>query len=311
MALDQETIPARPDPAEEASSGSDVMRDRPGAPTGTGFAPPRPAPSPRPRRRRLSRRQIVRLTLLMLLPIALVIGGYWYVTGGRDVSTYNAYVDADKVGVSTDVSGIVKEIDVQENESVAAGQVLFRLDDRPFRYALDKAQAQVGMVREDLNALKANYRDMKAQIKQAEDDIDYYQMQFDRQQKLLSTRVTSRSTYDTAHRDLQNAQQKLVSLTQQLAAIAANLNDDAGWAGRGESALPRGDGAARRGRPRARPHDREGALRRRRDGRPLAGGRQVAAGLHHRLLSRRHGPCLGRREPEGDAAHLCAARAAA
>lgn len=225
MALDQETIPARPDLAEEASSGSDIMRDRPGAPTGTGFAPPRPAPSPRPRRRRLSRRQIVRLTLLMLLPIALVIGGYWYVTGGREVSTYNAYVDADKVGVSTDVSGIVKEIDVQENESVAAGQVLFRLDDRPFRYALDKAQAQVGMVRQDLNALKANYRDMKAQIKQAEDDIDYYQMQFDRQQKLLSTRVTSRSSFDTAHRDLQNAQQKLVSLTQQLAAIAANLND--------------------------------------------------------------------------------------
>jgi membrane fusion protein (multidrug efflux system) len=135
-------------------------------------------------------------------------------------------VDADKVGVSTDVSGIVEEVDVHENQAVEPGQVLFRLDDQPFRYALDRAQARLGMVGQDLNALKANYRDMKAQIKQAQDDIDYYQIQFDRQQKLLSTRVTSRSSYDTAHRDLQNAQQKLASLTQQLAAIAANLNGD-------------------------------------------------------------------------------------
>jgi membrane fusion protein (multidrug efflux system) len=226
VALDQDTIPTRSDLAEEPSSRYDAPRNRPDAPAGAGFAPPKPAPARQPRRRPVSRRRVARLAMFMLLPIALVTGGYWYVTGGEVMSTDNAYVDADKVGVSTDVSGIVEEVDVHENQAVEPGQVLFRLDDQPFRYALDRAQARLGMVGQDLNALKANYRDMKAQIKQAQDDIDYYQMQFDRQQKLLSTRVTSRSSYDTAHRDLQNAQQKLASLTQQLAAIAANLNGD-------------------------------------------------------------------------------------
>src|SRR5258708_12409950 len=142
------------------------------------------------------------------------------------MSTDDAYVEADKVGISTDVSGIVKEIDVGNNQQVEEGQVLFRLDDLPFRFALERAEAQVGIVRNDLDALKANYRDMQAQIKQAQDDVEYYDREFHRQQDLASKFVASQQTFDTARRNLQNAQQKLASLNQQLAAIAANLNAD-------------------------------------------------------------------------------------
>ncbi|MBB5703639.1 multidrug resistance efflux pump [Ochrobactrum daejeonense] len=55
------------------------------------------------------------------------------------MSTDNAYVQADILGVSTDVSGLVASIDVQENESVNAGQVLFTLKPAPFRIALEGA----------------------------------------------------------------------------------------------------------------------------------------------------------------------------
>jgi membrane fusion protein (multidrug efflux system) len=175
---------------------------------------------------RPGRRQWLRRTLFALLPIALAAGAYWYVTGGQVMSTDDAYVEADKVGVSTDVSGIVKEVDVTENAHVAAGQVLYRLDDLQFRLALERATAQVGMVRDALNALKANYRDMQAQIQQAQYDLDYYDREFRRQQTLLSRGVASQQAFDTARRNLQNAQQKLASLNQQLAAIAANLNGD-------------------------------------------------------------------------------------
>jgi multidrug resistance efflux pump len=53
---------------------------------------------------------------------------------------------------ATDVSGIVKEIGVSNNQEVAEGQVLFRMDDLPFRLALERAEAQVGIVRNDLSA---------------------------------------------------------------------------------------------------------------------------------------------------------------
>ncbi|MEA2774268.1 MAG: rane fusion protein multidrug efflux system, partial [Acetobacteraceae bacterium] len=160
----------------------------------------------------------------MLLPLALIGGGYWYITGGQVLSTDDAYVEADKVDISTDVSGIVKAVDVTENQHVEAGRVLYHLHDLPFRLALERAEAQVGMVGDALNALKANYRDMQAQIKQAQYDIDYYATESRRQQILLDAHVASQSTFDTARRNLQNAQQKLASLNHQLAAIAANLN---------------------------------------------------------------------------------------
>jgi membrane fusion protein (multidrug efflux system) len=175
-----------------------------------------------------SRRGWVRWALFALLPLALMAGAYGYVSGGQVMSTDDAYVEADKVGVSTDVSGIVKEIDVGDNQEVGAGQVLFRMDDLPFRLALERAEAQVGIVRNDLNALKASYRDMEAQIKQAQNDIEYYDREFHRQQDLAAKNVASQQTFDTARRNFQNAQQKLASLDQQLAAIAANLNGDPG-----------------------------------------------------------------------------------
>ena len=167
-----------------------------------------------------SRRQL----LFALLPVTLLIGGYFYVTGGAVMSTDNAYVQADMVGVTTDVSGIVREVDVRDNQKVAAGDVLFKLDDLPFRLALSRAEAQVGNTRNDLLALQTSYRNMQAQIEQAKTDIDYYNVNFKRQQELLARNAASQANFDDARHNLQGAQQKLASLSQQLAGIAANLN---------------------------------------------------------------------------------------
>src|ERR1700719_4907539 len=226
MPADATIVSLRSEAAEAPAARHDVPRkqpqrpprEQPERPIGTSLEPKKPPQS--------ARRRWPRWALFALLPLALIAGGYWYVTGGRVMSTDNAYVEADKVGVSTDVSGIVKAIDVRNNQRVEAGEVLFRLDDLPFRLALERADAQVGVVRNDLNALKANYRDMQAQIKQAQDDIDYYDREFHRQQDLAAKNIASQQTFDAARRNWQNAQQKLASLNQQLAAVAANLNGD-------------------------------------------------------------------------------------
>jgi len=176
------------------------------------------------RTQRSPRRHWVRRGLFLLLPLALVVGGYWYSTGGQVISMDDAYVEADKVGISTDVSGIVKAVDVTENQHVEPGQVLYRLDDLPFRLALDRAEAQVGMVGDALNALNANYRDKQVQIKEGQSDVEYFGTEFRRQQNLLNAHVASQSTFETAHRNLEDAVQKVASLDQQLAAIAADLD---------------------------------------------------------------------------------------
>jgi membrane fusion protein, multidrug efflux system len=171
-------------------------------------------------------RRWLRPALFMALPVALIAGGYWYVTGGKVMSVDDAYVESDKVGVSTDVSGVVQDVDVTENQHVARGQILYRLDDLPFRLALARAEAQIGTVRNDVNVLKANYKDMQAQSEQARYDVGYYATELHRQQDLLNAHVASQTMVDTAQRGLQNAQQKSASVNDQLAGIAASLSGD-------------------------------------------------------------------------------------
>ena len=108
------------------------------------------------------KKSLRRPLLFALLPVALVVGGYFYVTGGAVMSTDNAYVQADMVGLSTDVAGIVTQVLVHDNQKVAKGDILFKLDPLQFQLALDRAEAQVGNTRNDLVALQSSYRNMQA-----------------------------------------------------------------------------------------------------------------------------------------------------
>src|ERR1700724_1820325 len=102
-----------------------------GVPQEQSERPERPAEKPS-QKTQSPRRPSLRRALFALLPLALIAGGYWYVTGGKVMSTDDASVEADTVGISTDVPGIVEEIDVANNQHVDPGQVLYRLDPNQF-----------------------------------------------------------------------------------------------------------------------------------------------------------------------------------
>jgi len=188
----------------------------PGEPHGRPVAANAPAP----------KKSMRRPLMFALLPVVLVVGGYFYVTGGAVMSTDNAYVQADMVGLSTDVAGIVTQVLVHDNQKVAKGDILFKLDPLQFQLALDRAEAQIGNTRNDLVALQSSYRNMQAQVEQAQKDVDFNMVNFQRQEQLIANNFTPKATYDAARNTLQGSQQKLASLQQQLTGIAANLNGD-------------------------------------------------------------------------------------
>ncbi|TPK95386.1 HlyD family secretion protein [Mesorhizobium sp. B2-4-12] len=173
------------------------------------------------------RRGLTRPVLFALLPVALVVGGYYYVTGGQVMTTDNAYIQAQSLGVSTDVSGTVQEIDVHENQAVKKGDVLFRLRPASFETALAAAQAQLGTVRNQVLTLQASYQQSLAQIEQAEADIPYYEAAFQRQQDLLKTSTASKASFDSAQHDLVAARQKVSVAKSQAQAMLAQLGGDA------------------------------------------------------------------------------------
>jgi membrane fusion protein (multidrug efflux system) len=130
------------------------------------------------------------------------------------------------VTVANDVSGMVAEVTVRNNQLVSAGQPLFRLDDEPFRIALTNAQARLDSVRNDIEALKASWRQKQEDIKTDQINIAFYQREEQRQEELVGKSFVSRAQYDVARRHLDVARQALASDNQQLAAIVANLSGD-------------------------------------------------------------------------------------
>lgn len=168
-------------------------------------------------------RQRWRIGLFALGPIAVVACAAWYVFGGQTVSTDNAYIQADRVGVSTDVSGIIAAIEVADNQAVSKGQVLFRLKPEPFEIALASAQAQLESARNQILYLKASYNQSLAEIAQAEARLPYFQTSFQRLEKLVSVAAVSKTLYDDAHRDLDNIRQQIAVAKAQAAAALAQL----------------------------------------------------------------------------------------
>jgi len=173
---------------------------------------------------RLPRHRLKRLILMLVLPATVLLGvGLVYLHGGRYIETENAYVKADKIPVSADVAGPVKEVLVQENELVTAGQPLFRIDSASFQVAVDKAEAKLAQVRADLAALKAGYREKQAEIAQARTKHSFALRDQNRQADLVEKHFISASKFDDAKQSSDLSAQQTETLQQDLKRIAETL----------------------------------------------------------------------------------------
>jgi membrane fusion protein (multidrug efflux system) len=158
----------------------------------------------------------------ILAAIALV----FYLTGGRYESTDDAYVQAARVEVSTDVSARIVEIDVRDNQYVRKGDVLFKLDQRSFLIAVADAQAQLAAAYLKVPALQAAYRQRKADEAAARDMLAYEQREFARQTQLQVDGISSLAQLDQAKSNLQSAEQRLAAVEQESASALADLSGD-------------------------------------------------------------------------------------
>lgn len=198
-----------------------VTAEAPSRPVETPPTAPRAEPPPEKKRKR---RRSLRGPLLLLGPIVVLAGAVWfYLNNGGYVGTDDAYVKADIVNIADDVSGIVASVDVKPGQVVHKGDLLFSLDDEPYRIALEGAQAQLGVVVNQLDAAKATYHQARAQVAQAEADLTYYTKNKQRQSDLASRNVASKAALDQAERDYRSAQSRLLAARNQADAALAQL----------------------------------------------------------------------------------------
>jgi len=193
------------------------------SPENGGETPASAAPAAaRPKRRRL------RTVLLVVLPlIAAAIGFGIYITGGRYISTDNAYVGAQKVLITPDISGKIVHIAVIEGQHVKPGDELFTLDQQPYRLALAAAKAKLDQARSDYDKLKTNLKSLETLADLAAKNVDLKRRDVERKTKLMQSQAGSQVDVDNAAAALVTAQLQSEFTKQQRNSTLNQLLNDA------------------------------------------------------------------------------------
>lgn len=159
-----------------------------------------------------------RTLLLVVLPLAVLIGGVvFYLSGGRYATTDDAYVGAQKVLITPDISGKIEKVLVKEGQRVMAGDELFEIDPVPFRFALQQAQATLETARTNFNNLRDNVKIYTQMLDLANQGVDLKQRDVERKTSLVKSQAGSQLDLDTSTTNLVLARAQLELLQQQLA----------------------------------------------------------------------------------------------
>ncbi len=167
------------------------------------------------------------LTLILGPAVIAAISLWVYLQGGRYVSTDNAYVKTDIVTVSSEITGRVVEVIPRDNERVSKGQLLFRLDDQPYRIALAKAEANLATVKASIEGEKADYLSDQLALDNAHTDVDFRFKEMERIRQLVATHSIPAAQLDQAEYAWRTANNALETRKQTLQVARVRLIDPA------------------------------------------------------------------------------------
>jgi membrane fusion protein (multidrug efflux system) len=170
----------------------------------------------------------LRQRLFILGPLVfLAVAGLLYFGSGRYVETDNAYLKANKVTISPQISGPIVAVAIAENQQVTQGTELFRIDDQPYRIALQRSDAQLRTVQSEIEGLKASYRQKQEQLRMAETNVNFAARELTRQTQLAKQKLTSQVKLDEAQHNLDSARDQMAVITQESAQTLTQLTGNA------------------------------------------------------------------------------------
>jgi membrane fusion protein (multidrug efflux system) len=146
---------------------------------------------------------LLRFVLIVVVPVAVaLVGLYIYAHGGERVETENAYVKADIIAVSSELDGRVSNVEVEDNQYIEAGALLF---------GLERAGYEVKQRRAQLEKREAKQR------------IAYLAKQLERQKTLMKHGMGRADQFDEAQHNLDVARVRLASVEERINRALAGL----------------------------------------------------------------------------------------
>jgi membrane fusion protein (multidrug efflux system) len=173
----------------------------------------------------LRRHPVIAGFAALIIIAAIVAGAIWWLNARHYESTDDAFIDARTVPISADVAGRIVAVPVTDNQRVAAGAVLVRIDPRDYRVAVEQARAQLQQADANVANLAAQIDAQQAKIAQAQKEVtqaraasQFAEQQNRRYQNLLESGSGTE----------QRAQQAASEFTQQQAALAGAQANETG-----------------------------------------------------------------------------------
>lgn len=169
----------------------------------------------------------VRFLVFVGVPLAAGLATLsWYVANERYVTTDNAYVKADIIAISPSMDGRVTSVSVRDNQPVGAGDVLFELDSRPHQMTLQRANARIALIRNEIESMRAHYAQIDAEIADAVERVRYLERQREREKELGSRGMTTDAKIETADYQVIEATQRVRALRERAHQALAELSGD-------------------------------------------------------------------------------------
>ena len=177
----------------------------------------RPKLAAEPRRRLMAgMRRYRRFLLLVVLPLVAAIAGItFYLNGGRYVTTDDAYVGAQKVLITSDVSGKIISVTVKEGQQVSTGDTLFQIDPVPFQLAVAQARAKLEDAKANHDNLVANVALYSQTLEIVNAGIALKQKDVERKNALVKSLAGSQLDLDNSATALVTVQAQRQLVTQQ------------------------------------------------------------------------------------------------
>ncbi len=165
--------------------------------------------------------------LLLGLPLlATVVGLRFYADGGSLVKTENAYVKADIIAVSPEISGRVLKVWVIDGQKVKKGDELFRTESLGFELSRDKAAAKMEVVKTEVRSLQADYRAILLDKEEATDRVKFFKRKVKRLASLRERGMVRADVFDEATHELEVSRTRLKAIRERINRVLASLNGD-------------------------------------------------------------------------------------
>jgi membrane fusion protein (multidrug efflux system) len=171
------------------------------------------------------RKSAALLVVAIVLVLGVGLGWRWWTTWRFQQSTDDAYVQSDITVISPKLEGYIKEVRFEDNQAVAAGQVLFVIDDRDFaakvaqaEAAVATAEAAVDTYNSRLDLQRSLIEQSRAEVAAAEADQVRADRHFQRNTQLAATDFASRQRLETAEAE---SRKMAATVAQRKAALTA------------------------------------------------------------------------------------------